>query len=990
MYIRLKTDHSLLESTLKLQDALKLTCDVQSPFFAVCETGHFGSIAIGYNQTQKLGLKFVAAIELQVQIGGEVIPIIAICKNQRGYRLLVQKHDLLSRILELDFLIQFDVSDIILIPTLTLTQLDFVSHFQKYANVGYVGLLFAERLQSFEVKRLKESEKEHGIVYCMMNKIVMQNEKEYKTRSVLHAIKTNSRELIIDDTITQTFLSPERLMKLVDAYPELYTRIHEIVAMTDFKLDKQGTIPHYPFLNGETSDVFLKQLVMKGAVRRYQSITNVIQSRVTKELQTITQLGFADYFLILWDAKRYAFQNDILFGPGRGSSVGSIVAYCLGITEVDPIRYGLVFERFLNPGRKSYPDIDIDVADDKRDMLIAYIQQRYGVQKVAHILTYGTFGAKSAFREVARIHGVSQIKIGTVTKHILTHERLRTSYKESDALQKLLRKDNQLFECFRIALQIEGLKRNTSTHAAGIIITDDELTNVLPVFFENGYTSAWEMKELEGSGFLKIDFLGLKNLSILDKLEQLINEQDITFQINQIPLEDTKTYEYLAQGLTNGIFQLESGGIKKVLRDLKPTQFEDIVAVLALYRPGPMESIPLFIARKHGKASVEMPHPDLLPILAETYGVIVYQEQIMQIVHQMGHFDFVQADDFRRAISKKDEELLKRSLLMFEQAAQKNGYAEVDVKKVSNLMLQFANYGFVKGHAVAYALIAYRLMYCKTHYPHYFYTILLNHHIQDIMKIIPYVHEMKRRDIQFLPPDIILSIDVFKTEKNAIRMGLCSIKGIGKQTAKQIVSIVMSSNEQTVERMLQILLQNGVSKEHLESLIVVGAFDRFQKSRQTLVKYVQEQGSTQEYSHLSDLVDVQQEMKHYSEYTLKECETFERMYLGYPFFQNVFSAFEKEYVNGNLVPIQNLKTKTAQVYQTVGRVVSIQKHTNRQTQFVQIEDNTSELSAVLFDAALLYDVGVKVGEVYHFHIKCSVYKSRSSYQILKISPIISS
>lgn len=990
MYIRLKTDHSLLESTLKVQTALQLALAAQHSFFAVCETGHFGSIAQAYTAATAAGIPFVAAIELTVEINDQSLPFILICKNEQGYQELLAYHPYLMNTQPVSFLKMLNFTNVICIPVLTLATLEMLGGLQKEIQLMYVGLSFSERIQPFEAEQIKQAEKKYNILCCMMNSIVMKDEKEAKTLAVLDAIKNNSRDLQKRVSVTNAFLPVERVAVLVEEYPELMTRIDALVQVASFALDVTKKMPRYPFLGEETSDHFLQNLVMKGAFRRYQVMTDEVRERIAKELEIIASLGFSDYFLILWDAKRYAFQNDILFGPGRGSSVGSIVAYCLGITEVDPLRYGLVFERFLNPGRKGYPDIDIDVADDKRDALIRYVKQRYGEDKVAHILTYGTFGAKSAFREVARIHGLSQTKIGEVTRHISHSAPLALSYKENERLQTLLKRDSELLNCYRIALQIEGLKRNTSTHAAGIIITDTPLLALVPVFAENGYTSGWEMKELEGNGFLKIDFLGLKNLSILDKLEQMIIEEDAAFQMQMIPLDDQKTYQYLSYGLTNGIFQLESSGIKKVLRDLKPSQFEDIVAVLALYRPGPMESIPLFIERKYGKAKIEMPHSDLAPILSETYGVIVYQEQIMQIVNVMANFDFVQADDFRRAISKKNELLLKTSLDSFERASLKNGYDHVTVKKVSDLMLQFANYGFVKGHAVAYALIAYRLMYFKTHYPLAFYTVLLNHHIQDISKVITYVHELKRRSITFLPPDIMLSAETFKAEKSGIRMGFCSIKGIGKQTAQQIIAIVMSSVEHTAEGLIRALMQHRISKEHIEALIVVGAFNRFQTTMQTLVMYVRSQSQDQgNYAHLSNLVAIDQEITHLPEYTIQEREKFEYTYLGYSFFQNMFAVFEPEYASGVLLPLQVLKTQRSHVHQTVARFISIRKHKNGKTQFVQIEDNTSDLSAVLFDMHILHNIQLENGKIYHFNIKCSLFNGRESYQIIKIAPIIS-
>lgn len=986
MYLRVKTDHSLLESTLTINRALALTKASNSPFFAVCETTHFASIAQAYQKAQTEKMKFVASIELLVTTGDVTIPVVIVCKNAKGYTTLLQYHHTFTKPLSIEACAAIVSDDMMLVPIVPVSECEKIELLSELPY-QFVGLEFQQHLQPFEVEKIKMLEATHGVLCCAMNKIVMAQEKERKTLAVLNAIKHNERKIEMRETELNVFLPNEALQPFVEHYPELVTRIQMIVDQTDFALPKTSKMPQYPFIDGQTKEAFLRQLVQKGAARRYEQMTKEIGSRIETELEVIIDLGFADYFLILWDAKRFAYQNDILFGPGRGSSVGSIVAYCLGITEIDPLAYGLVFERFLNRGRKGYPDIDIDVADDKRELLITYLKEHYGESHVAHILTYGTFGAKSAFREVARIYEVSQIKIGDVTRRLGQYQSLRTSYEESKQLQTLLERDPMLKHCFQIALQIEGLKRNTSTHAAGIIITDQKLSEMLPVFYDNGFTTAWEMKELEANGFLKIDFLGLKNLSILDTIEQIVNEQQPAFQLRDIPLDDEKTYQYLSLGLTDGIFQLESRGMQATLRQLKPTQFEDVGAVLALYRPGPMESIPLFIERKHGIKAIEMPHPDLMPILKETYGVIVYQEQIMQIVHIMADFNLAEADDFRRAISKKDATLLKETIIAFQTRAKQKGYSEQVVTEVSDLMLQFANYGFVKGHAVAYGLIAYRLMYLKVHYPNPFYMTLLNQNLQDTKKVLTYVQEMKRRKIQLLPPDIILSDARFKIEKQDIRMGLCSIKGIGQQSALQIIDIATRSEKKTATGIIDDLLREGVTREQLKSLILVGAFGRFQTTRQTLVHYLDKKESSDDFSHLANLVDLGETVEQYPEYTLKECESFEREYLSYPFFQNVFSQFEKEYESGILHPLRLLQTKQNQVCQTVARLNSIRTHQNGVTRFVEIIDNTAEISAVVFDAQIVTQFHYTFGEVYHFTIKCSMFKGKPSYQILKISPI---
>lgn len=988
MYLRLKTDHSLLESTLQIEKAIQLTKEAGLSFFATTENGHFASIAQSYAYAKKMNLKYVAAVELRLNVGSHTIPLVVVCQNTKAYQQLLVHHTRFQTEVDFEFVRLLQQYDVHIIPVITLAQKHYVEFLVRELSLTSVGIEIGETLQSFDVEQLQQIEAQYQVAFCLMNEVCMERDTDTQTVAVLQAIKQNSRQLVHHKAWTNAFLSRTQNEQLVHAYPALLTRVEDLVKQTDFELIAHHELPQYPFVPEDvTSDLYLRNLVLKGATRRYQNFEARVVERIEHELTIIQELGFADYFLILWDAKRYAYQNDILFGPGRGSAVGSIVSYCLGITEIDPLRYQLVFERFLNKGRKSYPDIDIDVADDKREQLIGYLKQRYGQEHVAHILTYGTFGSKSAFREVARISEIPPAKITEVTRHFGRGLSLAQAYRESKGLQRLLERDDALKRCYTIALKIEGLKRNMSTHAAGIIITDSTLMTMMPVFDNGGLTTGWEMKELEQNGFLKIDFLGLKNLSILDTIEQMIVEYNPTFQMREIPLEDPKTYQLLSHGLTDGIFQLESKGIQNVLRLLKPNQFEDIVAVIALYRPGPMDNIPLFVERKEGRATVEMLHEDLRPILSETHGVIVYQEQIMQIVHTMAHFDFVQADDFRRAISKKDETLLRQSLGDFENAARHNGYDDAVVQKVSHLMLQFANYGFVKGHAVAYSLIAYRLMYMKTHFPQPFYATLLNHHLQDTTKLLTYVSEMKRRHITLLPIDIVLSDPLFKNEKKDIRMGLCSIKGIGLQTAKQMIEIVSRSAEKTAIGLIRALLQQNISKEQLRAIIAVGGFDRFQETRQTLIQYMSDETPTDDYSHLNGLVELERDVVSYPEYSIETCEQFERDYLGYPFFQNMFMQFEKAYDEGLISPLHVIETHVHGVYQTVARIVSVRQHQNGTTQFIKIADNVSELSAVSFDATILEHIAIQFGEIYHMTIKCSRYKEKPSYQIIKVAPI---
>ena len=598
-------------------------------------------------------------------------------------------------------------------------------------------------------------------------------------------------------------------------------------------------LPKFQTPEGKTSQEYLVEICQQ-SLEEKNLMNDDYQTRLNYELSIIHQMGFDDYFLIVWDIMKYAHEAGIQTGPGRGSAAGSLVSYLLNITKVDPIEYDLLFERFLNPERYTMPDIDLDFPDNRREDILEYVRRKYGENHVAQISTFGTFGSKQALRDVCRVLGVTTVQAGEWSKAVPNQLgiTLKSAYEQSKSLQALVARSpkNQLI--FETACRIEGLPRHLSTHAAGVVLYDKPLTDVIPLMYKEQQLpiTQYTMKYVEQIGLLKMDFLGLTNLSILHdsiELTKIIYQQEIT--LNEVPLDDEKTLELFQEADTNGIFQFESDGIRRVLKKLRPTNLEDIAAVNALYRPGPMEQIDTFIKRKHGQEVVKYPHPILESILQSTYGVMVYQEQVMQVTSQMAGFTLGQADILRRAIGKKDGKVIETEKAHFIEGAIEKGIDVASATEVYQYIERFANYGFNRSHAFAYSLLAYQLAYFKTHYPRAFYTAILRYVGDRSPKLQTYFIEAKQRGIVIKNPSINTSLEDYHATVDGIFIGLNAIKGLRRDFIQEILK-QRKQNGPFIDFM-DFAFRIGkrfCKKEVLEALIDAGAFDELGKNRATL------------------------------------------------------------------------------------------------------------------------------------------------------------
>lgn len=710
----------------------------------------------------------------------------------------------------------------------------------------FVGLQLHDRFEEVQ-SALVKLKKQLSIKTVALGDVRYLNPSDDFSNEVLKAIGSGDKVSLSDVTTTN---GPYSLLEENDQVGKfeaasLQKAIKQttlIAEMIDVEIElQQHLLPRFDLPEQTNTSSYLKNLCFEGLNQRKSDHTKEYQERLDYELAIIHKMGFEDYFLIVWDLMAYAHKVKIVTGAGRGSAAGSLVAYVLNITDVDPIQYNLLFERFLNEERHTMPDIDLDFPDNRREEMLEYVKNKYGQEHVAQIATFGTLAAKMALRDVARVFELSQDEASqwsnTIPKTIgIT---LELAFQQSKALRELVGKNKKHTLLFDTAKKIEGLPRHVSTHAAGVVISDQPLNKYLPLQKGSGSINLtqYPMGNVEEIGLLKMDFLGLKNLSIIDNTLKLIKKQtQADVNLLAIPMDDPLTLELFAKADTVGIFQFESNGIKNVLRKLGPTSIEDVAAVNALYRPGPMEQIDLFIKRKKGEAPIVYPHDNLEPILSVTYGVMVYQEQVMQVASKMAGYTLGQADILRRAMAKKQKSLIDIERTHFIKGATELGYEEKIATQVYNYIEQFANYGFNRSHAVAYSFIAYQMAYLKAHYPEAFFVALLNSASNNPTKLKEFTLEIKKRKISIQPPDINKSFYAFSLKNHHIQFGLGSVKKLRKEMIMDIIQIRKESGPfKDLIDFLRRIDPKWLKEEYIKPLIYVGAFDNLAHSRGILI-----------------------------------------------------------------------------------------------------------------------------------------------------------
>ncbi len=685
--------------------------------------------------------------------------------------------------------------------------------------------------------------RKHGVDVIATNDVHYLNEKDAEAQDILLCLSTGKD---INDTGRMKFIgqeffkSGEEMSRIFPEYPEAISNTLKVAEKIEqYDLDRDVLLPEFELpANFANQDEYLNYLAFEGSKKRYPNLTDEIRDRLNFELCVIAEMGFAGYFLIVQDFIRAARERKVSVGPGRGSAAGSAVAYCIGITDIDPIKYKLLFERFLNPKRISMPDIDIDFDDDGREEVMKYVLEKYGKERVAQVITFGSMGAKMAIRDVARVINLPLPEANRLAKLIPDGPdvSLKSAYHDVPELRAELTSNDPLIrKTLEMAEILEGSIRQTGIHACGVIIGRDPLIDHIPVAISKEtdlMITQFDGHYLEKVGMLKMDFLGLKTLSIIrDALENIKLSHGIDLDMDTISYEDPKTFELYQKGETVGTFQFESPGMRAYLKDLKPTALEDLIAMNALYRPGPMEFINVFIKRKFGLEPVIYPHPWLEEILKDTYGIMVYQEQIMQTAQRIGNFSLAQADNLRRAMGKKKMDVMEKEKAVFVEGALKNGIEKAKAVEIFDIMMEFAKYGFNRSHSAGYAVVAFQTAYIKAHYPAEYMAAVLSRNLNDIKKITFIMDECRRMGMQVLGPDVNESYLKFTVNKQGnIRFGLAAVKGIG---AGIVEALVIERDKvgpfKDIYDLVERISLKTLNKKVVEAMVVSGALDNLSK-----------------------------------------------------------------------------------------------------------------------------------------------------------------
>lgn len=880
-HLHVHSHYSLLDGLSKIDQLLDYTKELGMDSLAITDHGVLYGAVEFFKKAKAKGIKPIIGCEVYVahermtdkrpNIDHKRYHLILLVKNEKGYKNLVKlvtkahlegfyykpriDNELLAK--HSEGLIASTACIAGRIPRLIVAKkLDeaekLAQYYQQLFGEGNFYLEIQDHPHIPEQKIVNEAliamSKKYGIPLIATNDSHYLRKDDAEAQDVLMLINTGARA---DDPERATIKaddfslkSPEEMAKIFKDTPQAIENTQKIADLCNFEFNLGETkLPFFEVPNGKTPDEYLEELAKEGLKKRFDNPSKDLTDRLNYELSIIKQTGFASYFLIVQDFVSWAKSQRIVVGPGRGSAAGSLVSFVTNITNVDPIKNELLFERFLNPERISMPDIDLDFTDRRRDEVLEYVALKYGKDKVAQIITFGTMAARAVIRDVGRALGISYSFCDQVAKMIPFGFTLEDCLKKVAEFKDLYETDEEAKRLIDLGKKLEGVARHASTHACGVVISKDPLTDLIPLQYptqtDEGIVTQYEMHSIEDLGLLKMDFLGLKNLTIIeDTLSRIyVLRNKLKIDIDNIPLDDEKTYKLLQKAYTTSVFQLESDGMKRYLKELKPTEFEDIVAMVALYRPGPMQFIPEYIARKHKNKEIEYLHEKLKPILKKTQGICIYQEQLMQIARDLAGFTLGEADILRKAVGKKIENLLKKQEEKFIKGVENNGIDRKIGIKLWQWVLPFAQYGFNRSHSAAYATIAYQTAYLKANFPVEFMAAVLTSEKGDVERIAMLIDECKRINIEVLPPNINESLKNFTVVENnkKIRFGLKAIKNVGENIIDVITTEIKQNGKfSSVADFLKRVNSKDLNKKSLESLIKAGAFDKFEERNKLL------------------------------------------------------------------------------------------------------------------------------------------------------------
>ncbi len=880
VHLHVHTQYSLFDGLSRIPDMVRKAKELNMPAVAITDHGNMYGVIYLYKEAKKQGIKPIIGCEVYMTKGSRfekknkerLCHLILLAKDLTGYHNLVKivskgfvdgennyhrprvDYELLEQhhegLIAMSACIEGHIQQDILsgndaMARQTLERLTGI--FGKddfYLEVQNHGLAEEKVVRTV----FKEWAEEYGLKIAATNDFHYLEKSDAAAQEVKLCISTGST---LDDPAHFRFANDEFYMKSGDEMAELFADMPEALDTTLEIAEKcnlelsfnERHLPKFPVPAGETDESYLRKLCEEALPTRYDPVTPQVLERMNYELDVISKMGFPSYFLIVWDYVKFARDHDIPVGPGRGSAAGSVVAYLLGITGLDPLKYNLLFERFLNPERVTMPDIDMDFCYENRSRIIDYVMKKYGREHVALIITFGTLAARAVMRDVSRVLSIPINEVNRFMKLVPTELGLTIdrALQVSKEFREEYETNSTIHRMVEVSRALEGIVRHSSTHAAGVVISAAPVDDYVPMqYSREGYlTTQYDKDLVEELGLLKMDFLGLRTLTVIGDAVKLIrSSRGIDIDISAIPLDDEATCRLLTEGDTSGVFQMESSGITALVKELAPRHFEDMIPLVALYRPGPLGSgmVEDFIKGSHGKKEITYLHPLLEPILKDTFGVILYQEQVMQIASVMGGFSLGQADLLRRAMGKKKESILKAQRENFLAGTRKNGISDDIADKVFDLMLYFAGYGFNKSHSAAYAYIAWQTAYLKAHYRAEFMAATMTSFVNDIRKISYYIDECRRHGVEVLAPDVNASESMFSVENGAIRFGLSAVKSMSEASIAAIIKSRRSGGPfASIEDFCSRVDYHIVNKKIIENLIKGGAMDSFGLYRSQLM-----------------------------------------------------------------------------------------------------------------------------------------------------------
>ena len=957
-----ETNYSMNGSNIKIKELVKKAIANNYASLAITDSKMYGTIKF-YKECVKSNLKPIIGLSITTE---GVTPesrnnILLYAKNNLGYNDLLKLASVnsLSTLVSIKELKKYSKNLVGILNTNKSELLAFYNNNQTNEFNETLGL-FSNILDDFYFG-ISNNTDLNNMLYKRNRLVVLDyvhylDEEDYVISNTLKKIFNKDTNDLFSDNRKFHFKSIDEINDIYKDYPKAIENTNKISDMCNVTISFDKTyLPTYKVKQNVSTKDYLHALVHKGLEKRLKGLKvdrRKYLDRVNYELNVIDNMGYNDYFLIVWDFVKYAKKKKYLIGPGRGSAAASLVSYCLGITSVDSIKYDLVFERFLNPERITLPDIDMDLPDDKRDDIIKYVRDTYGINRVASICTFGTFLSKSAIRDTARVLEIDGLLLEEIVKHADKYSNVTDMLEKSDEIKNIIKRDNKAEKLLNIASKIEGLHRHVSTHAAGIIITSEELTYHTPI--QSGLLdmmqTQYEAKDLEELGLLKIDFLGLRNLTSIDKIVKLINEtENKNIDIYKTPMNDSRTFDLLKRVETTGIFQLESRGMRSLIGKMQVDNFEDIVTILALFRPGPMENIPTYLKRRNNKEKVTYPHKILEEILKSTNGIIIYQEQIIKIANLFAGYTLGEADVLRRAVSKKQQNVLKEERFNFVKKASVLGHSETSSNLIYDYIVKFANYGFNRAHSVAYGMVSYWMAYLKANYPKYFISILLSSIIGSENQMRNYIFEANKLGVKILPPSINKSTNTFVPENENLRYPLLGIKNIGINTVK---SIVEERSKGAFKSYIDFVSRTNpfLSRRVIESLISASALDEFKLSKKTMFEKLDEVISFTEYgNYITKEEFVLEKMEEYPYQILEENE---KKVLGFNLVMNPLLEFDDYIKKHKLYKPSTISEKhigkEVRVVAILSSIRKIKTKNGTDMAFVTLQDEYSKLSGVLF------------------------------------------